>query len=102
MSTGIDTSAVSAVDITLTCQRLASGMKVIALLLFHYSHCWEIMAQSALRKYPNPHNPNVYSLDVLQRRIRRKEITMCRLFSTLWNVPAIVLQVSVRGYSSSV
>jgi hypothetical protein len=51
------------------------------------------MAQSALRKYPNPHNPNVNSLDVLQRRIDPKEITMCRLFSTLWNVPSIVLKI---------
>ena len=51
--------------------------------------------EAAYRKYPNPHNPNVQALDVLERRVERGRgrLFSHRIFTTLWNVPLIVLQV---------
>ena len=70
------------------------------------SHPWEVMAQAAYRKYPNPQNPNVKALDVLERRAERekgrKRLFSHRLFTTLWNVPLIVLQVSIFSQEWSV
>ena len=52
------------------------------------------MVEAAYRKYPNPHNPNVKALDVLERKVEtRGRLFSHRIFTTLWNVPLIVLQV---------
>ena len=63
---------------------------------FLYSYPWELMVQAAFRKYPNPFNPNVKSLDTLERRVTPSgELHSRRLFGTLWNVPSIVMKVNV-------
>ena len=59
----------------------------------HCSHPWEVMARAAYRKYPNPQNPSVIALDTLERRVSGGKLYSHRLFSTLWNVPPLVLKV---------
>ena len=51
------------------------------------------MVRAAYRKYPNPRNPNIKSIDVLERRMEGRRLYSHRLFATLWNVPTIVLTV---------
>ena len=53
------------------------------------------MAEAAYRKYPNPYNPNVRSLDTLERRAAPGRLFSHRLFSTMWNIPQLVLNVSI-------
>ena len=61
-----------------------------------HSYPWELMVEAAYRKYPNPHNPNVKSLDTLERRDTPRQLFSHRLFCTVWSVPPLVLKVSVH------
>jgi len=62
-----------------------------------HSYPWELMVEAAYRKYPNPHNPNVKSLDTLERRENTpRRLFSHRLFCTVWSVPPLVLKVSVH------
>lgn len=59
-----------------------------------YSHPWERMVEAAFRKYPNPHSPNVHTLDTIERRVMATGgLYSHRIFGTMWNVPTIVLNV---------
>ena len=63
-----------------------------------HSHPWERMAEAAFRKYPNPYNNNINSLDIIERRVTSGPAGVLQLFShrmfcTLWNLPAIALKV---------
>ena len=49
--------------------------------------------QAAYSKYPNSYNTNVKGLDTLERRVCDRSLYSHRIFTTLWNVPPIVLQV---------
>ena len=65
---------------------------------FH-SHPWEVMVEAAYRKYPNPYNPNVKSLDILERRISSPgKLFSRRLFCTMWCLPYIVVKVPLRKF----
>ncbi len=59
------------------------------------SHPWEVMVEAAYRKYPNPHNPNVRTLDTLERRVDSvaRRLFSHRLFSTMWSIPTVVMKV---------
>lgn len=48
-----------------------------------------------MRKYPNPMNPNVIGVDVLDRSLDTEgRLHSHRLLSTEWGLPAIVRAVS--------
>lgn len=49
---------------------------------------------AAYRKYPNPHSTSVKTLDTLERSSTASEIYSHRLFSTMWNIPNLVQNVS--------
>ncbi|XP_048451444.1 PRELI domain containing protein 3A-like [Rhincodon typus] len=59
------------------------------------SHPWETVIKAAMRKYPNPMNPNVVGVDVLERNLdTRGRLHSHRLLSTEWGLPSIVIAVS--------
>uniref|UniRef100_A0A3Q3W1U6 PRELI/MSF1 domain-containing protein n=1 Tax=Mola mola TaxID=94237 RepID=A0A3Q3W1U6_MOLML len=56
-----------------------------------FSYPWETVIKAAMRKYPNPMNPNVVGVDVLDRGLDAEgRLHSHRLLSTEWGLPAIV------------
>ncbi|KAM9806194.1 PRELI domain containing protein 3A isoform X2 [Syngnathus typhle] len=56
-----------------------------------FSYPWETVIKAAMRKYPNPMNPHVVGVDVLERRLDAEgRLHSHRLLSTEWGLPAIV------------
>lgn len=45
------------------------------------------MAQATWRKYPNPMNPNVVAIDVLDREVKNGVLHSHRLLSSKWIFP---------------
>lgn len=61
------------------------------------SHPWETVTKAAMQKYPNPMNPGVIGVDVLDRGIDKQgRLHSKRLLSTEWGLPSIVKSVSVK------
>lgn len=59
------------------------------------SYPWETVIKAAMRKYPNPMNPNVVGVDVLDRNLDSEgRLHSHRLLSTEWGLPGIVRAVS--------
>ncbi|KAK7505760.1 hypothetical protein BaRGS_00003031 [Batillaria attramentaria] len=53
-----------------------------------FDHPWETVVTAAWRKYPNPHNPAVIGMDVVDRKVDPKGILRShRLISTAWGLP---------------
>lgn len=53
-----------------------------------------------MQKYPNPMNPSVVGVDVLDRHIDSSgKLHSHRLLSTEWGIPAIVKSVRVLQHS---
>jgi hypothetical protein len=54
--------------------------------VFH--HSWENVVKAALQKYPNPLNPSVFGVDVIERHIDFNEniIKSHRLLATTWQM----------------
>lgn len=51
---------------------------------------------AAMRKYPNPMNPSVVGVDVLDRHVDPSgKLHSHRLLSTEWGIPSIVKSVGV-------
>lgn len=66
------------------------------------SHPWETVTKAAMQKYPNPMNPSVFGVDVLDRRIDEQgRLHSKRLLSTEWGLPSIVTSVSLVSSQSS-
>ena len=72
------------------------------------SHPWETVTTAAMQKYPNPMNPSVVGVDVLDRHIDPSgKLHSHRLLSTEWGLPSIVKSIigaartktSVQEYS---
>lgn len=60
-----------------------------------YSYPWDTVIKAAMRKYPNPMNPNVTGVDVLDRTLDAEgRLHSHRLLSTEWGLPSIVRTVS--------
>ncbi|XP_030666650.1 PRELI domain containing protein 3A isoform X2 [Nomascus leucogenys] len=60
-----------------------------------FGHPWDTVIQAAMRKYPNPMNPSVLGVDVLQRRVDgRGRLHSLRLLSTEWGLPGLILGTS--------
>lgn len=62
------------------------------------SHPWDTVIKAAMRKYPNPMNPCVVGVDVLERSVDgRGRLHSHRLLSTEWGLPSLVRAVSPLG-----
>uniref|UniRef100_A0A8C2GUG5 PRELI domain containing protein 3B-like n=2 Tax=Cyprinus carpio TaxID=7962 RepID=A0A8C2GUG5_CYPCA len=58
------------------------------------SHPWETVTKAAMQKYPNPMNPSVFGVDVLDRNVDRQgRLHSKRLLSTEWGLPSIVRSI---------
>ncbi|NXN08768.1 PLD3A protein, partial [Indicator maculatus] len=57
----------------------------------YYRHPWDTVIKAAMRKYPNPMNPCVVGVDVLDRSLDNQgRLHSHRLLSTEWGLPSIV------------
>ncbi|NWR71821.1 PLD3A protein, partial [Centropus unirufus] len=66
--------------------------KVTSVISFSfYRHPWDTVIKAAMRKYPNPMNPCVVGVDVLDRNLDNQgRLHSHRLLSTEWGLPSIV------------
>uniref|UniRef100_A0A8I3MZ94 PRELI domain containing 3A n=1 Tax=Canis lupus familiaris TaxID=9615 RepID=A0A8I3MZ94_CANLF len=56
-----------------------------------FGHPWDTVIKAAMRKYPNPMNPCVVGVDVLERSVDgRGRLHSHRLLSTEWGLPGFV------------
>ncbi|XP_057253420.1 PRELI domain containing protein 3A isoform X1 [Pezoporus wallicus] len=56
-----------------------------------FGHPWDTVIKAAMRKYPNPMNPCVVGVDVLDRTLDNQgRLHSHRLLSTEWGLPSIV------------
>ncbi|XP_037304044.1 PRELI domain containing protein 3B [Pungitius pungitius] len=56
-----------------------------------FNHPWETVTKAAMQKYPNPMNPSVIGVDVLDRSIDKEgRLHSKRLLGTDWGLPSIV------------
>uniref|UniRef100_A0A0B6Y0H0 PRELI/MSF1 domain-containing protein n=1 Tax=Arion vulgaris TaxID=1028688 RepID=A0A0B6Y0H0_9EUPU len=59
-----------------------------------FNHSWDTVVTAAWRKYPNPHNPSVIGLDVIDRNIDSEgRLNSHRLLSTSWGIPSWVTKM---------
>ncbi|CAL8402884.1 unnamed protein product [Arctogadus glacialis] len=59
-----------------------------------FNHPWETVTKAAMQKYPNPMNPSVIGVDVLDRSVDKKGcLHSKRLLSTEWGLPSIVKSI---------
>lgn len=59
------------------------------------SHPWETVIKAAMQKYPNPMNPSVFGVDVLDRSVDTQgRLHSTRLLSTEWGLPSMAKSVS--------
>ncbi|XP_055772629.1 PRELI domain containing protein 3A-like [Salvelinus fontinalis] len=65
-----------------------------------FSYPWETVIKAAMRKYPNPMNPNVVGVDVLDRNLDTDgRLHSHRLLSTEWGLPGIVRAILGTGHT---
>lgn len=55
-----------------------------------FNHPWETVTQAAWQKYPNPMNPAVIGIDVLDRQVKDGVLHTQRLVSTKFGLPSWV------------
>lgn len=59
-----------------------------------FEHPWETVVTAAWRKYPNPHNPAVIGMDVVDRKVDTRGVLHShRLISTSWGLPGWVTKL---------
>jgi len=59
-----------------------------------FAHPWQTVVQAAWRKYPNPLNPAVVGIDVVDRNITNNGILKThRLISTEWGLPNWAIRI---------
>ncbi|KAM4691672.1 PRELI domain containing protein 3B [Rhinophrynus dorsalis] len=59
-----------------------------------FDHPWETVTTAAMQKYPNPMNPNVVGVDVLDRKVDSSgKLHSDRLLSTEWGMPSLVRSI---------
>jgi hypothetical protein len=51
-----------------------------------FNHTWDNVIKAALQKYPNPLNPNVIGVDVVDRKVEDGLIKSHRLMASRWGV----------------
>ncbi|XP_030068828.1 PRELI domain containing protein 3B [Microcaecilia unicolor] len=65
-----------------------------------FDHPWETVTTAAMQKYPNPMNPCVVGVDVMNRHVDSAgKLHSDRLLSTEWGIPSLVK--SIIGASRS-
>jgi len=52
-----------------------------------FNHPWETVTQAVWQKYPNPMNPSVVGMDVVERKVENGELYSHRLVTTKWGFP---------------
>uniref|UniRef100_A0A8C0G4I3 PRELI domain containing 3A n=1 Tax=Chelonoidis abingdonii TaxID=106734 RepID=A0A8C0G4I3_CHEAB len=66
----------------------------IFISFFFPRHPWDTVIKAAMRKYPNPMNPCVVGVDVIDRSLDNQgRLHSHRLLSTEWGLPSIVKAV---------
>ncbi|XP_029358537.1 PRELI domain containing protein 3B isoform X2 [Echeneis naucrates] len=66
-----------------------------------FNHPWETVTKAAMQKYPNPMNPSVIGVDVLDRGIdKHGRLHSKRLLSTEWGLPSIVKSITFTNMVS--
>lgn len=61
-----------------------------------------MVIKAAMQKYPNPMNPSVVGVDVLDRDVDKQgRLHSKRLLSTEWGLPSIVKSVSIKPRRAS-
>ena len=59
-----------------------------------FRHPWDTVVKAAWRKYPNPFNPAVEGIDVVDRSVDEKGVLKShRLMSTRWGFPSWAVKV---------
>ncbi|CAJ1085577.1 PRELI domain containing protein 3B-like [Xyrichtys novacula] len=59
-----------------------------------FNHPWETVINAAMQKYPNPMNPSVFGVDVLDRSVDTQgRLHSTRLLSTEWGLPAMAKSI---------
>ncbi|NP_001079544.1 PRELI domain containing 3B L homeolog [Xenopus laevis] len=59
-----------------------------------FDHPWETVTTAAMQKYPNPMNPSVVGVDVLNRHVDSSgKLHSERLLSTEWGMPSLVKSI---------
>ncbi|XP_071091686.1 PRELI domain containing protein 3B-like [Haliotis cracherodii] len=59
-----------------------------------FDHPWETVVKAAWRKYPNPMNPSVQGIDVVERQVTPDgKLKSHRLLSTSWGLSAWVTKI---------
>lgn len=79
---------------------LAIKYKIVTNIVscYFYRHPWDTVIKAAMRKYPNPMNPCVVGVDVLDRSLDNQgRLHSHRLLSTEWGLPSIVKAVRCYG-----
>nr|XP_046166745.1 PRELI domain containing protein 3B-like [Oncorhynchus gorbuscha] len=62
-----------------------------------FNHPWDTVTKAAMQKYPNPMNPSVFGVDVLDRSVdTRGRLHSNRLLSAEWGLPSIVKSIIGR------
>ncbi|XP_063088079.1 PRELI domain containing protein 3A isoform X3 [Cavia porcellus] len=66
-----------------------------------FGHPWDTVIKAAMRKYPNPMNPSVVGVDVLERSVDGwGRLHSLRLLSTEWGLPSLVTAITLRNLVS--
>ncbi|XP_058517236.1 PRELI domain containing protein 3B-like [Ochotona princeps] len=66
-----------------------------------FNHPWETVTTAAMQKYPNPMNPSVVGVDVLDRHVDPAgTLHSHRMLSTEWGLPSIVKSISFTNMVS--
>ncbi|XP_075854818.1 PRELI domain containing protein 3B-like [Microcebus murinus] len=66
-----------------------------------FDHPWETVTTAAMQKHPNPMNPSVVGVDVLDRHIDPSgKLHSRRLPSAEWGLPSIVKSISFTNMVS--
>uniref|UniRef100_UPI003AAA6CF0 PRELI domain containing protein 3B isoform X2 n=1 Tax=Centroberyx gerrardi TaxID=166262 RepID=UPI003AAA6CF0 len=66
-----------------------------------FNHPWETVTKAAMQKYPNPMNPSVFGVDVLDRAVDKQgRLHSKRLLSTEWGLPSIVKSITFTNMVS--
>jgi len=68
---------------------------------YTFNHPWSHVAQAAWRKYPNPMNPAVTSIDVIDRKVEKGVLHTHRVISSQWGMPGWVQSVSKNAIMGS-
>uniref|UniRef100_H3D381 PRELI domain containing 3B n=2 Tax=Tetraodon nigroviridis TaxID=99883 RepID=H3D381_TETNG len=60
-----------------------------------FNHPWETVIKAAMQKYPNPMNPSVFGVDVLDRSVDTQgRLHSTRLLSTEWGLPSMAKSIA--------